>query len=633
MDALPNLALLENKIKTVEEAVALVRPGQSVFVGTGCATPVGLIVALEARSPSPPDVEFVYFLTSGLGEIWGAGESRYRHRCFFVGSDVRALVLSGKAEYVPISLTRIPELTANGRIRPDVALIQVSPPDAHGFVSLGVSVDIAHGVLRKTATIIAEMNPNMPRTQGDSFLHVDRLTAVVPVATPLTEYQHPPDDDAARRIARYVSEIIDDGATIQIDLGRFCNEALRYLVDRKDLGVHSNVITSPLLDLIRRGVVTGRLKTLHPGKVVASFCLGDRALYDFLDGNPMFDFRPIEYVAHPAVVGQNARMVSLSQALAIDLTGQVCSDQFDGQFYSGVSTQLDFHRGAVLSPGGKSIVCLHSTTDDGGQSRIRSQLRQGEGVTLPRSDVHYVVTDYGMAYLFGKSTTERAIALIEIAHPDFREGLMAEAKALALVPKVHRAAAVQRYPVEEERRVTLRSGRDVLLRPARGGDTPAMQHLFHQMSEQDVYLRFFRKLSALSYEDAQRLCNVDFRQDVAFVAVVGPRDNEEVIGTGAYFLNPTNNLAEVAYMIAPSWQRTGLGSALQGRLRDHAVAAGVRGFVAEILVANVSMIELAKRLGEISVTADEETYHVVSVFPANGGAPLDRRTDSAPPGL
>jgi acyl-CoA hydrolase len=606
--------LVEGKVTTPEKAVEIVKPGQSVFIGTGCATPVNLVNALEARKPAPPDVEFLYFLTSGLSESWGAGCSAYRHRCFFVGTDTRPLVAAGQAEYVPISLTKIPELIANGRIRTDVALIQVSPPDPHGYVSLGISVDVAAAILRRTDAIVAEVNPHMPRTPGDSFLHVSRLAAIVPVDAPLTEYKHPPDDKTARNIARYVSEIIDDGSTIQVDLGRFCNEALRYLHHRKDLGVHSNVITSPILDLIERGVVTGRHKTLHPGKIVTSFCLGDKKLYEFIDGNPMFEFRGIEYVANPFVVAQNHKMVSLSQALAIDLTGQVCSDQFDGQFYSGVSTQLDFHRGAALSPGGKSIVCLRSTTEDGSQSRIRAQLRQGEGVTLPRSEVHYVVTEYGMAYLFGKSTAERAIALIEIAGPEFRDYLLSEAKRLELIPKGHRIGGVDRYAVEEERHITLRSGREVLLRPARGGDAHAMQLLFHKLSERDSYMRFFRRLSALSYDEAQRLCNVDFIHDVAFVAVSGPRDNEEIVGTGAYFLNPSSNMAEVAYMISPTWQGTGLGSALQQRLKEFAISKGVRGFVAEILPANTAMQHLAERLGESVVTIEDGVHNVVTIF-------------------
>jgi len=608
------LALIAGRLCSAEAAVEAVKPGNRVFVGTACATPIGLVQALERRKPVPPDVELFYFLTSGLEPLWSDQPSAYRHRCFFVGSDVRALVHSGQAEYVPVSLTQIPHLTANGRIKADVAFVQVSPPDAHGYVSLGISVDIAMSILRSARTIVAEVNPFMPRTLGDSFLHIDRIDRFVRVERPLIEYAHEPADAVAERIARYVAEIIEDGSTLHVDLGRIPNEVLRHLRHRRDLGIHSNVITDPVLDLIEQGVITGRHKTLHPGKIVASFCIGSRRLYDFLHDNALFEFRPIEYVADPEVVARNYKMASLTQAFVIDLTGQVCADQFHGEFYSGVSTQPDFHRGAAMSPGGKPIVCMRSTTDDGKESRIRPALLAGEGVTLARPDVHYVVTEFGIAYLFGKSMRERATALIEIAHPDFRESLLDEAKKLAFVPAAHRLAAGRDYLVEEERMVTLKSGDKVMLRPARGSDVHSMQLMFHRMSSEDVYMRFFRRASALSYDEAQRLCNVDFDKDVAFVAVTGPRDNEEVVGTGAYFLNPSTNLAEVAYMIVPELQGSGLGAALQQRLKEFAVDRGVRGFVAEVVQANAALLNLAKRLGNIDVKSEDGTYHITALF-------------------
>jgi acyl-CoA hydrolase/RimJ/RimL family protein N-acetyltransferase len=605
---------ISNKLLSAEAAVELVKPGHRVFVGTACATPFTLVEALEWRKPTPPDVELFHFLTSGLEPLWVERLSAYRHRCFFVGSDVRALVQSGQAEYVPISLTQIPYLTANGRIRADVAFVQVSPPDAHGFVSLGVSVDITMSVLRYAKTIVAEVNPSMPRTLGDTFLHIDRIDRFVRVERPLMEYAHQPADAIAERIARYVAEIIEDGTTLHVDLGRIPNETLKHLHSRRDLGIHSNVITDPIQDLIEKGVITGRHKTLHPGKVVTSFCLGSRRLYEFLHDNALFEFRPIEYVADPAVVARNYKMASLTQAFAIDLTGEVCADQFHGEFYSGVSTQPDFHRGAARSPEGKPIVCLKSTTDDGKESRIRLSLLAGEGVTLARPDVHYVVTEFGIAYLFGKSVRERALALIEIAHPDFRESLLEEAKRQSLVPAAHRLGGGRGYLVEEERVVPLKTGSKVMLRPARGSDVQSMQVMFHRMSSEDVYMRFFRSVSALSYEEAQRLCNVDFDKDVAFVAVVGPRENEEIIGTGAYFLNPSTNLAEVAYMVVPERQGSGLGAALQQRLKEFAMDRGVRGFVAELLQANTAMLNLAKRLGNIEIKTEDDAYHVTSLF-------------------
>jgi acyl-CoA hydrolase/RimJ/RimL family protein N-acetyltransferase len=608
------LEQISNKLLSAEAAVEVVKPGHRVFVGTASAAPFTLVEALERRKPTPPDVELFHFLTSGLEPLWVDRKSAYRHRCFFVGSDVRGLVHNGQAEYVPIALTQIPHLTATGRIRTDVAFVQVSPPDAHGFVSLGISVDITMSILRYAKTIVAEVNPFMPRTLGDTFLHADRIDRFVCVERPLIEYVHQSADAVAERIARYVAEIIDDGATLHVDLGRIPNETLKHLHTRRDLGIHSNVITDPILDLIEEGVITGRHKTLHPGKVVTSFCIGSHRLYEFLHDNALFEFRPIEYVADPAVVARNYKMASLTQAFAVDLTGEVCADQFHGELYSGVSTQPDFHRGAATSREGKPIVCLTSTTDDGKESRIRPSLLAGEGVTLARPDVHYVVTEFGIAYLFGKSVRERALALIEIAHPNFRESLLDEAKRQSLVPTAHRLGGGRGYLVEEERVVPLKSGSKVMLRPARGSDVQSMQVMFHRMSSEDVYMRFFRSVSALSYEEAQRLCNVDFEKDVAFVAVVGSRENEEIVGTGAYFLNPSTNLAEVAYMVVPEWQNSGLGVALQQRLQEFAIDRGVRGFVAELLQTNTAMLNLAKRLGNVEIKTEDDMYHVILLF-------------------
>jgi acyl-CoA hydrolase len=501
---------------------------------------------------------------------------------------------------------QIPELIANGRIRADVALVQVTPPDAHGWVSLGISVDIVMAMLRVAGTIIAEVNPRMPRTHGDTLIPVERIARLVPVEREVTEYRHPPIDDIAEQVARYVADIIEDGATLQVDLGRIPNEALKHLKHRRNLGIHSNVITDGVLDLIKAGVVTGARKTLHPGRVVASFCLGTRELYDFIDDNPLFEFRPIEYVADPEIVARNNAMASLSQAFAIDLTGQVCADQFEGGFYGGVSTLPDFHRGAVRSPGGKSIICLRSTTDDDERSRIRFQLLPGEGVGLARHDVHYVVTEFGIAYLFGKSMQERALALIELAHPKFREELLAQAREAHLVRSDQRMMSPRQYMIEEERHVDLTDQRHILIRPARASDAMGLKDLFHALSAQDVYTRFFRRMTSLSYDDAQRLCNVDFDRDVAFVAVEGPRENETIIGAGAYFLNPTTNYAEVAYMIAPAWQGCRVGSGLQKRLREFAQARRIKGFIAEVLPSNGKMISLARAGGDLIEQEDDE---------------------------
>jgi acyl-CoA hydrolase/GNAT superfamily N-acetyltransferase len=613
------------RLVRLEQALASIRPGNRVYLGTGCAAPRSLLAGLERMRPGPADLEFVSFLTtSALPMETGAPGTRYRHRTFFVGSDVRGLVGSGQLDYVPIALEEVPRLLTSGRLPIDVALLQVSPPDARGFVSLGVSVDLAPAVLSVARRVIAEVNPAMPRTHGESFVHVERFDALVEVDTPVAEYRHADTGEVAQRVARYIASIIDDGATLQIGLGRVPNEALRHLTDRRDLGIHSDVITDGVVDLVEAGVVTGRRKTRHRDRIVASYCLGTRRLYDFVDDNPRLILLPIDQVCDPEAVAANPRMVSITQAFAIDLTGQVCVDQFEGEFYGGVSTQAGFIRGAARSPGGKPIICLASTTG-AGASRIKPLLEAGDGVGIARYDVHYVITEYGIAYLFGKSIRERAVALIEIAHPRWREELLEAARRLGYVRPEQYLASQAAYPVHEERRVELKTGAEVLIRPARAADAGALQALFHRLSPDDVYSRFFRRVRALSYADLQTLCNVNHETEVAFVGVTGPRENEEVVGSACYFLSPTTNLAEVAFMVAPEWQGAGLGSALQTRLQEYALKQGVRGFVAEILPRNAGMLRLATRApGTTTIARDEDAVHVTTRFadPApDGGAP------------
>ena len=625
------------KLVSAERALAAIRAGSRVYIGTGCAAPRSLLARLEAMGPGPADLEFVSFLTTAaLPQVEGSPRTRYRHRAFFVGSEVRGLAGSGQLDYVPISLEEIPRLLTSGRLPIDVALLQVSPPDARGFVSLGVSVDLAPAILSVARTVIAEINPAMPRTYGESFVHLSRFDALVRVDSPVAEYVHPEIGEIAERVARYIASIIEDGSTLQIGLGRVPNEALRHLRDRRDLGIHSDVITDGLVDLVEAGVVTGRCKTSYRDRIVASYCLGTRRLYDFVDNNPGVQLLPIDQVCHPGEVASQSRMVSITQAFAIDLTGQVCADQFEGEFYGGVSTQIGFIRGAGHSPGGKPIVCLSSTTDDGA-SRIKPMLEAGDGVGIARSDVHYVITEYGIAYLFGKSIRERALALIELAHPRWREMLLTAAKQRGYVRSEQYLASQAAYPVLEERIVTLKKGVKIMIRPARAGDAGALEALFHRLSPDDVYTRFFRRVRSLTYRELQTLCNVNHETEVAFLAVTGPRESEEVVGSACYFLSPTTNLAEVAFMISPEWQGGGVGTALQTRLVEYAISRGVRGFVAEILPRNASMLRLIARApGTVTTSRDEDAVHVTVVFPVGAqveGSSHQRKPEFVLPGL
>lgn len=612
------LAPFADKLCSAEQAVAGVRAGDQVFVGTACAAPRTLLAALEARQPAPADVQLLHFLSDQAlahGED-GAPQTAYRQRCFFVGQDMREAVARGLADYVPISLARVPALMAIGRIPVDVALIQVSPPDAFGYVSLGISVDIVAAAVARARLVVAEVNPAMPRTQGETMLHVDRIHCLVPVATPLIEYPHPSQSpQVVERIARYISSLIEDGATLQVGLGRFSHEAFKHLADRRDLGIHSDVITDAILPLLEQGVINGRLKTQHKGRIVTSFAMGSRRLYDLVDGNPLFSFQPIDVVCDAATLAAQHKLVSITQAFAIDLSGQVCVDQFNGRFCGGLAAQAEFMQGAARSPGGKAIICLAATDEDGKTSRIRAQLAPGEGVGVPRADVHHVVTEFGVAYLFGKSLRERALALVQIAHPDCRPALFEQARALGLIPADHRLRHLGDHAVERERAVQLKDGRELLLRPASADDGEALRQLFNQLPEADVYTRFFRRVRGLSTADRQHLCNLNDDTEVALVAVSGTRESPLIVGHALYVLDPSTNLAETAFMVHPQWQGLGLGARLQQQLAEQARAQGVLGFVAEILASNERMIRLARQGSpQATLAQDGSTLRVTTLF-------------------
>ena len=593
---------LNINISSPGEVLECIQSGDRIFLGTACATPRLLIHALENTDRRLSDIQLFHFLTDGaIPQKDGRRVTRFQHKVFFVGVDVRDAVAEGSADYIPISAVKVPQLIQRGQIPIDVAMIQVSMPDEHGYVSLGVSVDVTFSAVQQAKTVIAEINPHMPRTFGNTMIPVKKINHFVWSDSPVIAYTHPKADNVAQQIARYVARIIDDGSTLQIGLGRYPNEMLKYLANRRDLGIHSDVITDPVIDLIENGVITGNAKTLHKGQVVTSYCMGTERLYRLIDRNPMFSFYPLEYVCDPEIISKNHQMVSVTQAFAVDLMGQVCADQYGGEFYSGVSTQPDFIKGAATSPGGKPIICLASVTEDGGESRIRPLLREGEGVTIPRSEVHYIITEFGIAYLFGKTIRERALAMIEIAHPDFRSDLLEQAKRLGYVREDQTLKSKTAYPAEEEREVVLKDNTRVLLRPSKASDVEGLQDIFYHMQPEDIRTRFFTRLYSLPVTKAEHLCNVDYENEMAFVAIAGERENECPVGSSCYSVDPSTNMAEVAYMIRPEWQGMGLGKALQQRTEEYAKSRGIRGFTADILEENKKMLNLINKSGKVTM--------------------------------
>ena len=591
------------------EAVSAVRPGDRVFVGSACATPRTLVDALEQFSRS--GVVLVHFLTDRVG-TGDPPHTNYRHRVFYVGRDVRALRdvravrESGLVEYVPLSLGDVPRLFHNGQIPLDVAMVQVAPPDPDGTCSLGISVDVTKAAALAARTVIAEVNPAMPRTAGDSRIPVDRIACFVPVETPVVEYLHDPAGEVAEQIARYVARLIDDRSTLQVGLGRVPNEMLAHLTNRRDLAIHSDVITEPIVDLVAAGVVTGPVAT--------SWAMGSRRLYDLVDDDPRFAFHPIEYICDPTVIASRERMVSVTQAFTVDLTGQVSTESLDGALYGGVSTGPAFHRGALASPGGMAIVCLASRTP-AGRSAISLDLGPDEAVAIPRADVHWVITEYGTAYLFGRSLAERAVALIEIAHPDVRRELLDSAIERGLVRPKQQLRSRTAYPVAQVRDVRLRDGREVRLRPTRTSDTRAMQDLFYRLSDEDRETRFLHKLSSLTDSAAQHLCSVDYEEEMAFATVVGPSAHERIVAASCYYLSPATGLAEVAYMVDPDWQGVGLGGMLHAGLVEYAREHGARGLTADVLLGNSRMMRVFKRGDHsLSVKTDAGVQELTMLF-------------------
>jgi acyl-CoA hydrolase len=417
--------VFKRKIVSPTEALGCIKSGHRVYIHPGCAEPEVLVQALYQRAPELRDVELVHLLTMGTADyVRPEMEGHFRHNAMFIGGNVREAVNGGRADYTPIFLGEIEGLFLSGQMPLDVALITVSPPDEHGYCSLGVGVDTTMTAVKVASQIVAEVNDQMPRTLGDTFVHVSKMDYIVESSRPLCELPKHPISDLHRKIARHIADLIEDGSTLQMGIGGIPDAVLLYLKDKRDLGVHSEMFSDGLIDLIEMGVVNGERKSIHPRKVIVGFCLGTKRLFDFIHNNPIFEFHPISYTNDPFRIAQNDRMVAINAALQVDLTGQVVSDSIGTYFYSGFGGQVDFIRGAARSLGGKPIIALPSTAKDGTVSRIVPMLDPGAGVVTSRADVHYVVTEYGVAYLHGKNIRQRVEALINIAHPTFREELM-----------------------------------------------------------------------------------------------------------------------------------------------------------------------------------------------------------------
>jgi 4-hydroxybutyrate CoA-transferase len=414
----------KTKLRTADEALRCVESGMRVYIQPGCAEPETLVEALMRRGPYVQDVEIVHMMTMGAAPyVAPEMAGHFRHNAMFIGGNVREAINQGRADYTPIYLSEIEELFESGAMPIDVALLELSPPDGHGFCSFGVGVDTSLTAAKCARYVVAQINDQMPRTYGDSFIHVTDLDAIVDSSRPLCEMKQPEITDMHRAIARNVEGLIDDGAVLQTGIGGIPDAVLPFLMDRKDLAIHSELVSNGVIPLIEAGVITGARKNFKPRKIILGFAVGTKQLFDFVDNNPIFEFHPTAYTNEPALIARNDNMVAINSALQSDLTGQVCSDSIGTRFYSGIGGQVDFLLGAGRSKGGKSIIAISSTAKDAAISRIVPMLSPGAGVVTSRGLIRYVVTEYGVAYLHGKTIPQRAQALIDVAHPKFREEL------------------------------------------------------------------------------------------------------------------------------------------------------------------------------------------------------------------
>ncbi len=589
----------EIRCVSVVEAFRHIVRGSRIFIGSGAAAPLSLIEAMDAHPKYFVDHEVVSLLTEGPAPYASEKHTgRFRYNALFIGGNVRAAVETGLADYTPIFLSEIPEMFRSRQMPIGVAMIQVAPPQ-DGMCSLGVAVDVVKAAAESADLVIAEVNPQMPATRGDSCIPVKDIDYFVLGDHPIPELSSRAMTPETRQIGKNIAKLVEDGSTIQAGIGAIPDAALAMLAGKKDLGVHTEMMSDGFIDLIEQGVITNKLKTKHQGISVTSFLLGSSRLYDFVRDRADIELYPCDYTNDPYVIGQIDKMVAINTAVEVDLTGQVCSDSIGARFYSGIGGQVDFIRGAARSKGGKPIIALPSTAKNGTVSRIKPRLQRGGGVVTTRGDVHYVVTEWGIASLHGKTVRERAMALIEIAHPKFRPWLLAEAKQHKYVyaDQADHPLSIPVYPQELEACVKDRQGAHILIRPVRLSDEDQMHDLFYSMSDESLYQRFFAYTQSVPHASLQNLCTVDYHKTMALVACVGELDSERIIGMARYVLNEKTGFAEAEFAVADQFQNRGIGTTLISRLADIARSNGICGFIADVLSNNAQMLHLFRKLG------------------------------------
>ena len=585
---------------TAEDAIGRIRPGQRVFIGSSCGEPQHLVKTLADATAWFTDLEIVRLMSRESAPLSQIADrthgERLSIRSFYPGSAKSRRLAEQSRFLTPLNLSAVPRLFKSRRLPIHVALIQATPPDDFGWMSLGIAVDITLAAASSADLVIVQVNPEMPRVLGRSFIHVNDVHLVVEKQEPLLTMPSIPESDAADTIARLIARLIEDGSTLQISPGTAPRAILLALSEKNHLGIHTQFMTNEIMHLFSRGVITNRYKGLNNGKMVASTAAGSPGLYEFVNDNPAIEFHPSDYVNAPAIIGTHKRMVSLGVAMAIDLTGQVAADALETNNYSGVTGMLDFVRGAFQSEGGKSIIMLPATAMGGEKSRIVPMLAD-TAVVVPRADVQYVATEFGVVNLFGKSLQERALAMISIAHPDYRDRLMAEAKKMNLIGGVRtfKGTLLGVYPLRLEETFEF-LGETVTIRPAKPVDERRIQEHFYSLDKKDVLSRFFHEKTSFVHDEVGEVSQVDYVDNLTIVAVVGDFGFGRVVGIGEYLLDRACNLAEVAFSVSSDWKGRGIGRRLMHKLYEGARDNGIAGFTAYTTPENLAMIGLFNSL-------------------------------------
>ncbi len=603
-----------NKIKSAAAAMKLIKSGNSIFIGTGCGQPQHLVEALVEYSGHIYDAHIVQLLTMGAAPyVDEKFREKFKMNSFFIADNVRDALEKGIGDYTPIFLSEIPQEFEMGRIPIDVALISVTPPDVNGLCSLGVSVDIVKSAAANARYVIAQVNSCMPRTCGNSYIHINTIDLLVPYDENIVEIPIPEPDETLHLIGQNIARLVEDGSTIECGIGRIPQALADFLVYKRDLGIHTEMFSDWIIDLVECGAITCAKKSLNRGKIIASFCMGSQKLYDYINNNPFFEFYPTEYVNDVNIISQHEKMVAINVGLEIDLTGQVCADSLGYKFYSGIGGQVDFIRGAARSRGGKAIIAMPSTARGGEVSRIVPHLTEGAGVVTTRGDVHYVVTEYGIAYLHGKSIRQRVLDLINVAHPKFRKQLLQAAKAQCYIyqDQIEISWDKVSYPEELEHYDTLKDGTEIFFRPIKPTDEPALSEMLYSLSEDSVRTRYMTHTMAFPHRDVQQLTNIDYKNNLAIVGVVPSAAGEEVVAITQYFLDPKTQAAEVAFLVQDEWQQKGMGTFLLDYITQIAKLRGVRRFYAKVLPTNRPMLTIFHNSGyKVNTKFDGEVYSI-----------------------